>query len=279
MSLLSLALISTWYTMHGRAPFPLASMAHNILSLQILFCVVAVPLMFLSAAMAEARRTQESLRRMSNSLIEAQEQERHRIARELHDDLGQELALVRVTLDMLIQKSDQFLKPDLTDLSSRVSTISDTAREISHGLYPTQLEYLGLEKAMRRLSDELRHGKELSIQLAIVNLPAQLQPSTSLSLYRVAQEAFHNIIKHSQAKNVQIELVGSGAEILLRITDDGTGFNLSQEVAGLGLASMRQRVQAVGGSIDISSSSNTGTRIEVRIPFRAGGSRDVPGAA
>src|SRR5580692_6298865 len=108
-SLLSLALISTWYTIHGRQPFPNASMAQNILSLQILFCVVAVPLMFLSAVMAEARRTQELLRKTSGSLIEAQEEERHRIARELHDDLGQALALTNVTIDGLIEESGESL--------------------------------------------------------------------------------------------------------------------------------------------------------------------------
>ena len=83
----------------------------NILSLQILFCVVSVPLMFVSAVMTESRQTEELLRRTSGSLIEAQEQERHRIARELHDDLGQALALTKVMLDGLIEESDESLKP------------------------------------------------------------------------------------------------------------------------------------------------------------------------
>jgi integral membrane sensor domain MASE1 len=95
VSVLSTALISNWYTIHGRAPFPDASMAQNVISLQILFCMVVVPLMFLSAVMKEARRTQESLCKMSASLIEAQEQERHRIARELHDDLGRSSRRIR----------------------------------------------------------------------------------------------------------------------------------------------------------------------------------------
>ena len=280
LSLLSLALTSTWYTMHGREPFPYASLPQNILSLQILFCVVAVPLMFLSAVMAETRRTQESLRRVSGSLIEAQEQERHRIARELHDDLGQELALVNVTLDRLIEESDASLKPTLTDLSSRVSAISHTTHEISHGLYPTQLEYLGLRKAVRKLCDEVQRGKELSVHLTIGNLPDQLLPSTSLCLYRVAQETLHNIIKHSQAKNVQVELAFDNGQILLRVIDDGVGFDVSHEGAGLGLPSMRQRVQAVSGSIDISSSRRAGgTVIEVRVQFRKHSSDDVPGPA
>jgi signal transduction histidine kinase len=278
-SLLSLALISTWYTMHGREPFPNASMSQNILSLQILFCVVAVPLMFLSAVMTEARCAQELLRRTSGSLIEAQEQERHRIARELHDDLGQALALTQVTLDGLIQGSGESLKPALTDLSSQISGISNTAREISHGLYPTQLEYLGLAKALKRLCDEFRSGKNISIHLTMGNLPDQLLPLVSLSLYRIAQETMHNIITHSQAKNVQVELGADDTRISLRIIDDGVGFDPSHARAGLGLESMRQRVQAVGGFIDISSSPNSGTRIEVRVPFHEHSPEDVPGVA
>jgi signal transduction histidine kinase len=265
--------------MHGREPFPYASLPQNILSLQILFCVVSVPLMFLAAVMAEARSTQESLRRISGSLIEAQDKERHRIARELHDDLGQELALVKVMLDRLTGESDAPLKTTLAGLSSQVSAISDTTREISHDLYPRQLEYLGLQQAVRKLCDEVQRGKEISVHLTIGNLPDQLQPSTSLSLYRIAQETLHNIITHSQAKNVQVELASGNGRILFRITDDGVGFDVSHEGAGLGLASMRERVRALGGSIDISSSQRAGTQIEVRVPFREHGSEDVPGAA
>jgi signal transduction histidine kinase len=279
-SLLSLALISTWYTMHGREPFPNASMSQNVLSLQILFCVVAVPLMFLSAVMTEARRSQELLRRTSGSLIEAQEQERHRIARELHDDLGQALALTKVTLDGLIQQeSGESLKSALTDLSGQISAISNTAREISHGLYPTHLEYLGLVGALKRLCDELRSARNILIDLTVGDLPDQLQPSISLSLYRIAQETMHNIITHSQANNVQVELGADATRILLRIVDDGVGFDPSHKAGGLGLESMRQRVQAVGGFIDISSSPNSGTQIEVRVPYREHGSEDVPGVA
>ena len=281
LSLLSLALTSTWFTMHGREPFPYASLPQNILSLQILFCVVSVPLMFLSAVMAEARRTHESLRRISVSLIEAQEQERHRIARELHDDLGQELALVNVMLDKLREESHASLGPALTDLSSRVLAISETTRELSHGLYPTQLEYLGLQKAVRKLCNEVQRGKEISFHLTIGNLPDELPPSTSLALYRVAQETLHNIITHSEAKNVQVELASDNGQISLRIIDDGVGFDVNHGGAGLGLASMRQRVQALGGSIDISSSPRAGTQIEVRVrvPFRENCLDDVSGVA
>jgi signal transduction histidine kinase len=279
MSLLCTALISIWYTMHGRKPFPYASIPQNILALQILFCVFAVLLMFLSAIMADGRRTQKALQSISGSLIDAQEQERHRIARELHDNLGQELALVRVRLEGLIEEPPDSLKSDLTDLSDQLSGISNTAREISHGLYPSHLEYVGLATAVRRLCDEVQRGKHLSINLAIDNLPRQLQPPISLCLYRVAQEAFHNVITHSHAKNVHVELRADGRGILLQINDDGVGFDLRNAKSGLGLASMRERVRSVGGSIDITSSPKAGTRIEVQVPFPEDRSEDIPGAA
>jgi signal transduction histidine kinase len=280
LSLLSIALISIWYAMHGREPFfPYASMSQNILSLHILFCIVVVPLMFLSAVLADTRRTQESLRRMSGSLIEAQEQERQRIAHELHDDLGQELALVQIKLNGLLEESGQSVQPGLTDLSNQLFAISTTAREISHGLYPSQLEYLGLASALKRLCDEMRSGKHLSIDLAVDTLPHPLPPSVSLCLYRVAQEALHNIITHSQAKNVQVELRADGGRISLRIADNGVGFDLSREAAGLGLASMRQRVRSLDGSIKITSSPQAGTRMEASVPLHQSRSHDTPGAA
>ena len=130
-----------------------------------------------------------------------------------------------------------------------------------------------------KLCDEVQRGKELSVHLTVRNLPKRLQPSTSLSLYRVAQETLHNIITHSEAKNVQVELASNGERVLLRIIDDGVGFDVSQQGTGMGLASMRERVRALGGSIDISSSPRAGTLIEVRVPFREHCLGDVPGAA
>ena len=267
LSLLCTSLMSIWYTMHVREPFPSASMPQNILSLQILLCMVAVLLLFLSAIMGDARRTQDSLRSISGSLINAHEQERHRIARELHDDLGQGLALAQVRLEGLIEESSESLKPGLTDLSSQLSAISTTAREVSHGLYPSQLEYLGLATAVKKLCDEMRRGRGLSIDFAIGNLPRELQPSVSLCLYRVVQEALHNIITHSQAKNVQLSLKADKGQIWLRIIDDGVGFDARRTKPGLGLPGMRERVRLVNGTISIESKPMGGTTIHVRVPL------------
>ena len=279
LSLFSVNLISTWYATHGLEPFPYASLLQNVLSLQILFCLVTVALMFLSAVMTEARRTQQSLRSMSGNLVKAQEQERHRIARELHDNLGQELALVEITLDRLIEKSDPSLKLELTDLSGRVSAISGTTREISHGLYPTALEYLGLQKSLAKLCDDVQRGKDLTVDLTIGKLPERFQPEISVCLYRVAQETLHNIITHSHARNVQVELTSRHGRIMLMIIDDGVGFDVNNEKAGLGLVSMRERIRAIGGSIHISSFKKAGTLIEVRVPLGESGSEDALASA
>jgi len=268
MSLLTFTLISTWCTMRGQLPFPQASLPQNILSLQILFCVVAVPLMFLSAVMGEARAKEESLRGMSDKLIKAQEQERQRIARELHDNLGQELAMVNVALDSLVEGSSAPLNSALMDLSKQVFSISEITREISHGLYPTNLEYVGLQKALIKLCQDVGRENAPSVQLMIGDMRGGLDSSTSLSLYRITQEALHNILKHSQARNVRVDLSSDQRRVILRITDDGIGFDINMKTDGVGLPSMRQRIQALGRSIEISSSRRAGTQIEVQIPVQ-----------
>jgi two-component system sensor histidine kinase UhpB len=268
MSLLTFTLISTWCTMRGQLPFPQASLPQNILTLQILFCVVAVPLMFLSAVMGEARAKEESLRGMSDKLIKAQEQERQRIARELHDNLGQELAMVNVALDSLVEGSSAPLNSALMDLSKQVFSISEITREISHGLYPTNLEYVGLQKALIKLCQDVGRENAPSVQLMIGDMRGGLDSSTSLSLYRITQEALHNILKHSQARNVRVDLSSDQRRVILRITDDGIGFDINMKTDGVGLPSMRQRIQALGGSIEISSSRRAGTQIEVQIPVQ-----------
>jgi signal transduction histidine kinase len=200
LSLLSVALISVRYTMHGREPFPYVSMAENVLSLQILLCVVAVPLMFLSAVMAEARRTQDSLRRISASLIEAQEQERHRIARELHDDIVQRLVLLALDLEGV-----QLDVPDLaSELRTRVGMLRNETTHItndvqlfSHELHSPKLEYLGIVEATKIFCREFSERQKVKIDFQSHAQPTALPTELSLSLFRVLQDALGNATKHS----------------------------------------------------------------------------------
>jgi signal transduction histidine kinase len=165
-------------------------------------------------------------------------------------------------------------------LFDQLSAISDTAREISHGLHPSQLERLGLAISLKRLCSELGREKSLFIRLTVGDLPERLEPATCLCLYRVTQEAVHNILTHSQANKAEISLKEVTGRLWLEIVDDGVGFDPGREATpGLGLVSMRERVRSVGGSIDVISSPMKGTRIEVRVPLRGIASSEVSGAA
>jgi signal transduction histidine kinase len=268
-SLLLMAVISLGNTMHGRGPFAAASMAENVLSLQVMLCAVAVPLLLLSALMVERRGAEELVRNTTGRLIDAQERERRRIANDLHDDLGQQLALLQVEVDTLTGECEPSLKPRLKSLLNQLSAISTTTHEISHGLHPNQLERLGLAVSAKRLCSDLGRGKSISIHLTVGDLPERLEPTIALCLYRVMQEGLHNVLTHSQANRADIALRKVGERILLEINDDGIGFDLQRQgTPGLGLVSMRERVRSVGGSIDVTSSQMRGTRIEASVPCR-----------
>jgi len=269
LSLLSIALVSTWNAMQGRGPFIAPSMAENVQSLQVMLCMVATPLLFLSAVITQMRRMEESLSRMSGRLIHAHEEERQRISRELHDDLGQQLALAQAKVEGLKEEFGASRTSALAELSDRLLEISTTAHEISHGLYPSHLEHLGLVSALKRLCKESGRGTSVSIHLTSTDLSSELDPRIALCLYRVTQEALHNILAHSRAHKAEVDLRSNDHRIWLRITDDGIGFDAERpSPAGLGLVSMRDRVQSLDGSIDVKSGKALGTQIQVSLPLR-----------
>lgn len=267
-SLLTVALVSIWGAMHGRGPFRSASMGENLLALQVLLSAIAVPQLLLSAVMLERRATEKSLRETSGRLIDAQEQERQRVACELHDDIGQQLALVEIELGQLRDDTSvSSLRQRLERLHEQISRVSKTAREISHGLHPFQLEHLGLVSAIRRLCRDFDQGP-LRIHFLETELPDELPAAISLCLYRVSQEALRNAATHSRAGTVTVSLKAQSGTLVLRIVDDGIGFSLPRNFhAGLGLASMGERLRAVGGSIEIKSAPATGTTVEATVPM------------
>jgi len=266
-SLVVISLVSIWNAMHGRGPFVSATLESNVMSLQVFLFTTDLPLMFLSAVLLERRTTENKLRETSGKLIDAQEKERHRIARELHDDVGQQLAMVEMELAQLREESDPLgLGRRLSKLSRQVAEISRATRDISHGLHPSHLEYLGLPVALDRLCRDLANETVLKIHFHRENLPDSISPSLSLCLYRVAQEALHNTVKHGRAENASVILRAQAGTLLLHIADDGVGFDSGHE-QGLGLASMRERLNAVGGSIRIVSVPDRGTTVEASVPL------------
>jgi signal transduction histidine kinase len=181
-----------------------------------------------------------------------------------------------VELDLLGQKpsepSAQF-RGRIQELSAQVKQLSSFVHDLSHQLHPAKLEQFGLLAALRGLCKELTQSNGLSVEFTHHEVPDVIPEDSALCLYRIAQEALQNVIKHSAAHHADVELSGSAGEICLRIVDDGAGFDskLSDGKGGLGLVSMRERLRLVGGAIVIDSQLSGGTRIDVRVPRHAGG--------
>jgi len=269
-SLLGIALMSTWNAMRGRGPFDSPSMMENVLSLKVLLCMVAVPLMLLAAVIADRRRTEESLRDTSGKLIDAQEQERHHIARELHDDIGQRLTLVELGLESAQEDCHSSLKPRLRELHDHVREISVAAHEMSHGLHPSHLEHLGVVTAIRKLCHAVGREKSVDIHFIAEGLSERLPSPISLCLYRVTQEALQNVVRHSAARTGIVSMKKAHGLVLLSIVDDGMGFAVERQAAnGLGLTSMRERLRSLGGTLEIAYERMKGTRIDVSLPLPA----------
>jgi PAS domain S-box-containing protein len=219
------------------------------------------------------RDNQRELRLLSGRLIQAQESERRRIARELHDDLSQSLALLSVKIEMLRQAPS--VPPTQTgssidELSTQVKHLSSSVHNLSHQLHPLKLEQLGLVAAIRSLCTELSRSHGVAIDFTHGEAPAAISDDAASCLYRIVQESARNVIRHSGAQRARVELETSIEAICLRIADDGTGFDPRLATgAGLGLVSMRERLQLVGGTLSIDSRPAGGTRIDVRIPLTA----------
>ena len=217
----------------------------------------------------QRQRSEEALQGVSGRLIQAQEDERTRIARELHDDVGQQLALLSLDLHSLgsVPGAPDEVQRRTADLVGRVSELSGDVQSVAYNLYPAQLEHLGLEAAVESLCSGLTARHDLRIKLDLHELP-RLSDEAVLCLYRITQEALQNIVKHSGAKEARVELWEDEDEIILRISDTGSGFEPSslQASAGLGLVSMRERLRLVGGQLSIESSPGSGTGLEVHLP-------------
>jgi len=222
------------------------------------------------------RAGQRELRTLTGRLLQAQETERRRIARELHDDLNQGLALLAVHLDLLGQgppESGARFAERIREISDRVKQLSSVVHGLSTVLHPSKLEQFGLVAAVRGLCKELTQVHGLAIEFVAQPMPSSIPDDTALCLYRIAQEALSNVIKHSGARHARVELSGNEAGVSLRIADDGAGFDSGtpETKEGLGLVSMRERLRLVGGAIAIDSRRSAGTRIDVHVPLSAAG--------
>lgn len=221
----------------------------------------------------ERKEAEKVLAGISGKLIEAQEQERARIARELHDDICQRLALLSVQL-VRVQKDFSDLPEEIQyrmdELRSLVSEIAFDVQSLSHELHSSKLELLGLVPAIKGFCKEFGEQQDLDIDLKTQDLPSPMPYDLSLCLFRVLQEALHNATKHSQTQRIAVELSCMENQIHLIVRDSGIGFDsklVVKEGRGLGLLNMQERMKMVDGELSIESQPGFGTTIHARVPF------------
>jgi PAS domain S-box-containing protein len=217
----------------------------------------------IAANITDRKRTEQAVMELSGRLLNAQEEERSRVARELHDDIGQDLAVLALQIQQLATRN---LKTQTADLQAGVDEISTKISRLAHQLHSSRLDYFGLGVAAETFCREFSQQFGVEIECVCHDVPRDLNPSVALAFHRVLQEALRNVAKHSQAERVRIELTG-GSELKLVVHDNGIGFNCDQLAfgLGLGLVSMRERMNLVGGRLRVSSRPNQGTVIEASV--------------
>ena len=219
----------------------------------------------------ERKQVEEALSGISRKLIEAQEQERTRIARELHDDIAQRLALLAIELERLQQSPPNLseVRSRMGELGKRTSEIATDVQSMSHELHSSKLQLLGIVAAMRGFCREFGEQQRLEIDFQTQDLPSPLSADISLCFFRVLQEALHNSAKHSGVRHFEVRLWGTADEIHLTVRDSGVGFDLeaAKQSRGLGLISMEERLKLVSGTLSIASKLQSGTTIHARVPL------------
>jgi PAS domain S-box-containing protein len=220
----------------------------------------------------ERKAAEEVLASVSRRLIGAQEQERTRIARELHDDIGQRLALLTIGLERMRQSASELpleLLDRLEELSTQSSELAADVQSLSHELHSSKLEYLGVTTAMRGFCKEFAAQQKANISFAHDEIPREVPKEVSLCLFRILQEALKNAVKHSGVRHFDVELRYLSGAIHLSVHDSGSGFDVqeSMNTQGLGLVSMTERLKLVNGLLTIDSQPHSGTTIHARVPL------------
>ena len=217
---------------------------------------------------AELRSSYERIQHLGARLLSAQEGERSRIARELHDDIGQQVALLAIDLELLGAREGA-AGSSAGEALNRAQTIARSVHDMSHRLHPARLRLIGLVAAVRGLQQELSRA-DVAISFTHERVPSTLPPELTLCLFRIVQEALQNALKYSGAHQVSVHLTGGAEGITLTILDDGVGFDVSAAWGrGLGLISMTERLEALGGTLAIRSAPGGGTRLEAKLPLPA----------
>ncbi len=213
------------------------------------------------------RRLEAERRRSSSAALKAQEEERARVARDLHDQVNQSLTGVLLRLEATRSEAPPELEPELEETSRLAHQAMDELLTVARQLRPTALDDLGLRAAIAGLVSQVSLPG-LSASFDCRDDPSALEPDLQLVIYRVSQEAIGNAVRHSGAGRIDVTLERHGERFVLTVADDGSGFTFEQATSGLGLGGMRERAILAGGDIDIESRPGLGTMVRLTVPVR-----------
>jgi len=226
----------------------------------------------LGAALGEARVYNGQIQEMSSRILTAHEEERKRIARELHDDTAQAITSILVRLRLLERSTeDAAVLKNVEELRELTSGALDSVRRMAMDLRPASLDDLGLVPALQSYAEQFSQSTPIAVSVEVEGLGRRLPRDVELVLYRVFQEALTNVSKHASAKTALVQLKRQRNEVTLVIEDDGDGFDPGEynptQGSGLGLFGMRERLTLVGGAVQVESEKGKGTKIEARVPL------------
>ncbi|ABF42088.1 PAS sensor signal transduction histidine kinase [Candidatus Koribacter versatilis Ellin345] len=218
------------------------------------------------------KQAEHARRELAERLVTAQEAERARIARELHDDISQSLMILTFQMERAgkpVSNEPGKRHPDAPALADDLREVVRRISKMAHELHSSSLEYLGLSRAIQGACREFSKQWKIPVDCELVDLPQKLDNMTSLCLLRITQEALHNIAKHSRATNVTVQLSSTEDQLKLVIRDNGIGFDVEQAklAGGIGLLSMRERTNLVHGTLALVSVPGQGATVECSVPF------------
>lgn len=227
-----------------------------------------------AADVTDQKLAREALEKVSGQLIEAQEKERSRLARELHDDICQRLAMLSLKIEKAAKgwsRGPLSVPDQLEEIWQQCSQLTGDVQSLSHELHPSILENLGLRIAVKSYCREVSEQNGVVVEFSDGNLPVSIPQEVSLSLFRVVQEALRNAVKYSGQGYFEVRLQEGAGQLELEVTDQGVGFDVTKAKngRGLGLVSMAERIHQVNGTFSIDSQLNVGTRIRARVPLAA----------
>jgi two-component system sensor histidine kinase UhpB len=228
----------------------------------------------------ELELSHERLRALSRRLFEVQEEERRRLARDLHDDVGQALTALKIQLESLARSGEGVVRPRVDDCVDTVQHTLERVRQLSLSLRPPQLDDLGLAAALRSHLDRQARVAGLEAHFEAADAPQELPPDTETACFRVAQEAINNVLRHARARNLWVRIFAAGDGLAISVRDDGRGFDLdevrerSANGGSLGLIGMEERMALAGGRLELRSAPGQGTVLLATFPAPAPAARE-----